>query len=331
MKPMRIAFLQRTLAVCAVAGVLAPGLASADSYTFNQLSSDFNVVTIGNPATGDNGNFTSNGSDTQGCIAAAGNVNIGNYKVGDNASAGCRAGGSNVAPIVAGGSVTFSSGSISGNAANAPPIIYGTTDSLAGLGLGGTPVQRPSAVDWGATRATITALSTSLGSLTSNGTTTVAFNSVTLTGSDATTNVFSISGNVLATANKLTINAPATSTVIINVSGVSVTMQNFGISLSGIDRTRVLFNFTQATTLTYSGMDVSAGILAPYAAVTATNGVMDGTLIAASYNGNGQINAAPFAGAIPAGVTHVPEPSSLALCAAGLVIRAWAMRRRRRG
>jgi choice-of-anchor A domain-containing protein/MYXO-CTERM domain-containing protein len=327
---MYVLSLRWALAVCAVASGLAPGLASADSYSFNQLTSDFNAVTIGNPATGDNGNFSSHGSDSEGCIAAAGNVDVGSYSVGASASTACRAGGSNVAPIVAGGSVTFNNGSISGNASTAPPIIYGTTDSVSNAGITGTPLKNAGAVDWAATRATITALSTSLGNLSANGTTSVVSNFITLTGSNATTDVFSISGNVLASATGLTINAPATSTVIINVSGTNVTMQNFGISLSGVDRTHVLFNFAQATTLTYSGIDVTGSILAPYAAVSGS-GVIHGSLIAASYSGQGQIDAAPFAGAIPAAPARIPEPSSLAIYAVGLVALAAAARRRRRG
>jgi hypothetical protein len=120
---MHIVSIRRTLAVCALLSGFAPAVAAADSYSFNQLTSDFNVVTIGNSATGNAGNFTSSGSDTEGCVAAAGNVNVGGYAVGQQASAGCRAGSNNVAAIVAGGAVTFNSGLVSGNAVSAPPII----------------------------------------------------------------------------------------------------------------------------------------------------------------------------------------------------------------
>src|SRR4051812_22614304 len=102
MKTHRTLPLRRAVAAfCLLAAALVPAVASADSYSFDQLTSDFNAVTLGNPATGDNGNFTASGSASVGCIAAAGNVNVSSYAVGAGATAGCSAGGTNVAPIVA--------------------------------------------------------------------------------------------------------------------------------------------------------------------------------------------------------------------------------------
>jgi hypothetical protein len=64
----------------------------------------------------------------------------------------------------------------------------------------------------------------------------------------------------------------------------------------------------QATTLTLSGISVEGSILAPFAHVDNPQGVILGTIIAASWNGPMQQNHQPFTGDLPC---EEPEPGSI--------------------
>lgn len=178
------------------------------------------------------------------------------------------------------------------------------------------------------------------------GTVQISSGSVTLTGTSTELNVFTMTAAQMAALGNtsFTIRAPAGSTVIVNVSGTNVRVGapgNFGFNYSGVGADHVLFNFYEATQLTMRSFDGS--ILAPYAAVTFTNGQMNGTLMAAQLDGvanygNGAFMDRPFAGDLPLiqvaiansslPASEVPEPSTLAALAAAAA--GFAMLRRRR-
>ena len=154
-------------------------------------------------------------------------------------------------------------------------------------------------IDFPAARQYLQNASTTWATLATNGTITWQCNQYTLAGSSNTLNVFNISGANLAQATGLTITAPAGSTVLVNVDGSSLTLANFGITVRGTTQQKVLYNFAAATSLSVSNLGVPGSILAPRAAVSFTNGQVNGNLIAASFSGPAALNQQPFTGCLP--------------------------------
>jgi choice-of-anchor A domain-containing protein len=140
------------------------------------------------------------------------------------------------------------------------------------------------------------------------------------TGTNSSLNVFNLDGPNVAQA--LTINAPGTSTVIVNVSGKSINWSNFGVSLGGIDRTKVLFNFYEATSITFTNIGLEGSLLAPTANLYLTNGSVNGNAIAQSWNTEiTEPHWYPFAGNLP-DVAQTPEPGTFFGCGIGCLLIA---------
>jgi choice-of-anchor A domain-containing protein len=161
-----------------------------------------------------------------------------------------------------------------------------------------------------------------LAGLDANGTTTTAWGGITLTGTDATLDVFNLSGAALSKANSLRIDAPSTATIVVNIDGDSDSMKNFGFTLMpGVDASNILYNFSTATSLSLSGINIQGSVLAPFAAVNFGNGQLNGNLIAYSLTGSGTTLNHRFAGNLPT-LIQTPEPSSMAMVLIGCTLAA---------
>lgn len=79
---------------------------------------------------------------------------------------------------------------------------------------------------------------------------------------------------------------------------------------------QVVWNFVNATGLSFGTM-FGGTVLAPLATVSNSNQI-NGTLIAANFNGGGELHSYAFTGKLPN--TPVPEPSAVLLFAAGLAV-----------
>ncbi len=178
----------------------------------------------------------------------------------------------------------------------------------------GNGYRQGSTLDFAAAESELLARAVALAALPTNGTATVTLGEITLVGTAVDLNVFAISGAALTAARSLTITVPAGATALVNVSGASSGLRNFGFTPRGVDRTRVLLNFPTATTLALESVGVEGSILAPQAVVTFDQGGIKGQLIAASISGTGQAVQAPFAGCLPAASTVAPcQPGPEAL------------------
>jgi len=229
------------------------------------------------------GDASLQGSDSQGALAVGGAATLRDYSVGATLpnSNGTRD------VLIVGGNLTFTNGSVqNGNA------VYGGSGTLINVIFPqGGRARQGSVLDFRAAASQLGNLSAYYATLTPNGTTSVQNGALTLSGSSTTLNVFTVSGTAVAGARSVTINAPASSTVLVNIDGTTGGFTNASFTLNGVDASHVLYNFPQAMTLTLQQVAIQGSILAPSAAIDFTAGVINGTLVGASLSGGGQSNA----------------------------------------
>lgn len=288
-------FMKNILGVISILGLAgaasAAGLGVADNYNLWAL-----------------GNASSSFSDTQGRVAVGGNATFNGYDIGITQPGGD--------VLVAGGNISFTNGTIRGNAR------YGGTYSGTNVGYtnGGAPIAG-NPINFGTANAHLLNTSSVWGSLVANGSDQQVFSSLVLSGSNANLNVFDISASQLLGISEVNINVTAGSTVLINVSGGAVTFNNIGYNLNGSQNPngfrKVLWNAHQAGSISMSNLNGS--LLAPLASANTGFGVINGQMIVGSFAGNMQINDYGFNGV-------VPEPGTIASLGLGALL---LLRRRR--
>lgn len=252
-------------------------LACSGSGCFEVRLNDYNLFLLGD--------YTG-GHDVTGKVAAGGDISMTDFAVGSMLLATDTAN-----TLVAGGNLTLSQGGVWGD------TFYGGTYSgdgtvtyYRGTLAQGTPI------DFAARFTELRGLSAQLASLPVNGTTTrESWGGVMLQGTDPDVNVFQVEASTFNGATLLSINAPAGSLVVVNMTGTSATLTGFGNEFrGGINKNGVLYNFVEATQLNVEGYGVWGTVLAPYADVTFNNGSWDGGLYARSLTGNAEGHIAPL-------------------------------------
>lgn len=289
------------------------------------------------------GNMTSLSSDTEGRAAVGGNATVSHYSFGarlpDNPSG---------YSLVVGGDLNADSGSTKGAMVVGGTASFTSWDS-AGLAAPGTALP----VDFSAESIRLTALSGALANYANTGSVTYEkwgaadgthSYQITLTGTQAGLNVFTIDGTKFSDANTFTLDLTEGATALINVTGLDVSFHG-GMSVG--NASNVLWNFADTTNLTFYDANIDGSILAPLAAYTGTAPVL-GQMIVGSFDGrNGQytqVNRAPYTGGLLTidPIPHnppsypgdevtlgVPEPASWMTMLVGFVLIGFAMRRTR--
>ncbi len=252
------------------------------------------------------GNMNMSNTDAEGRVAAGGNVTLSNYGVGAGISPLPPAGTD--ASLVIDGSVNISGGSnASGNTIVNPAstITAYTMGNPNGSLTTGTPI------DFSEAGRYLKCASAWWGALAPNGTGAVLFGQLTLTGIDGALNIFQLdaanvygSGLSLAQLNGINIVAPASSTILINITGPAIQFGSYQIFRNGLTATRddahrILWNFPDALTWSNSTTAIYGSVLAPFAAANTTYSQINGNIIFDSYSGNAESHNELFTGALP--------------------------------
>jgi choice-of-anchor A domain-containing protein len=249
------------------------------------------------------GDVKQQNTDVEGKLAAGGDINYISGGIGNklNPNSGD--------VVVAGGDLTLSNSQVyNGNA------VYGQNQNVAqNVGIPGGKLLKGNPVDFNAAASQLKQLSTYLSTLAPTGTATIApWGGIDLTGSGNKLNIFSLLGTDLSNASELLINADADSTVVVNVSGTDISMKDFDTKIKGTTRSKVLYNFFEATSITAESIGIEGSILAPFAAFNFNNGQINGNVVVASLSGNGESHNFLFDGDLPdVPNKSVPEPASI--------------------
>ena len=236
-------------------------------------------------------------SDAEGRVAVGGDMVVSSYSVAYKL-----ADQSGQDMLIVGGDLEFAGRVYYGNIVVGGSATYGNEDPAEGTATDGID---PLPVDFAAEEAYLKALSQELAELTPTGTAVSLWNGLKITGDGSSAlQVFNIDGSELDSLTWLhnLEDIPGDATLLFNISGESSGMTGGWQQLTSY-HDRVLYNFYEATTLSLQNISVEGSILAPYAHVDNPQGVIYGTVVAASWDGLMQQNHVPFEG------EGLPEPT----------------------
>ncbi|MEH1938494.1 MAG: choice-of-anchor A family protein [Nostoc sp.] len=266
-------------------------------------ASDYNVFVLGD--------ISQKYTDIEGKLAAGGNVNF----VG---GLGSKLSNNSGNVVVAGQNLTLSNGQVNhGNA-----VYGGSANVSSNEGFPQGTLSKSNPIDFNEAGKELRGLSQYLATLTPTGNTTVQpWGAINLSGSGTALNVFNVAGSSVSKTNNFQISGDANSTIVVNISGKDVSLQNFAFNIQGTDQQKVIYNFYEATNITASGISILGSILAPLANFNFNNGQVNGNVVVASLTGNGESHNYLFNGDLPdlptkyytkpPTHTQVPEPANL--------------------
>lgn len=252
------------------------------------------------------GNLSLSNTDAEGRVAVGGNATLSNYGVGASILPLPSSGSD--ASLVVNGDLDVSAGSNAcGNTIVSPSstVINYTMGNPNGSLLTATPI------DFAEAERYLKCASIFWSALVPNGTGSVVFGQLNLTGIDETLNIFRFdSTNIYGTGlalnqlNGINIIAPAGSTILITVDGPNILYGSYqifrnGIAASRADAHKILWNHPDALTWSNSTTAIYGSVLAPFAAATTTFSQINGNIVFESFTGNAESHNELFTGELP--------------------------------
>jgi choice-of-anchor A domain-containing protein len=323
----------RFWAICAALLLTGAGSARASGYLY--AASPYNVFV--------QNNFTLNDSDVVGGVAAGGTISVSSVSLASGVGTGSFPGGYSV---VGAAGVGASSGSMNGNLYDGTAGGISSNFSVNGSVTDGNGNPASAPIDFSDTFHQLDSLSASLGSEADTGSDSCAnyYGTITCTASNSGLNVIDVPAGSSQSGTGGTVNSydlghnygividittsDPNVTLVINVMGTSAYLGGAGFTVDG-NFQKVLFNFPQAQTLVLGGSALTASVLAPFAAVTAGGGSVEGNFIALSMTqGTTEFHDDLFTGVLPQPLSATPEPLSVATIGGGLLLLGWRRRRR---
>jgi choice-of-anchor A domain-containing protein len=295
---------------------------SSSNYTARVSNADLGVAADFNLFVFGNAEFQS--SDVEGRTAISGNAN---FTSGFNISQGWGNYPNNCNRIdfVVGGSIYGNGAQGKGSARYG-----GSTSSTFYMNSNCSILQQSGVIDFTNAETNLKAKSTAWGSLAATGTATYNINShLQLTGTNTDVNVFNITTADLTNIYQIYVDVPNGASTFINVSGTNAdpgdwmecrigTPSSYVLADNNVSegttayntRSRMFWNFYQATNLTISNIGWQGSVLAPFATFQGTNGNFNGNLIVGNIASSGaqtiQINYRPFLGCLPTATPPAP-------------------------
>ncbi|MDP6600927.1 MAG: choice-of-anchor A family protein [Phycisphaerales bacterium] len=238
------------------------------------------------------GNHQANNTDCTGRVAVGGPATYNNMGIGSGLS---NSNGDRDDLIVA-GTLQWNNGqNFNGNTQCSGSV------NMNGVGTPNGDVSDVVAINFEAADQELRALSDALADVSPNGNVTNQNGILNMTGSDPDLNVFKVRRSQLHPLWGMTITVPEGSSVLVNVRGQSMQLNNFQPTLQGCTPDKVLFNLSRCNSLQMNSIGWKGTVLAPKANIQFNNGQIDGSLIASTVQGNGESHHLPFTGDLPSG------------------------------